>query len=174
LSLSPSNALRGHRNSIRIVKEGRVEPAAPDPWQRLNVVADLNEITVTLNDSMVGVYEVESFAGYLVFTSKKGYLQVRNIMAKDAEPTFITPAQMPTDKQVIAAGGTVPRSRREVRPFYTLETLHQRKLSGVVGMEAVVLPDGTMGSVRITRPLDPDLDQSAVASVRRWAFLLEC
>mgnify|MGYP003461867359 CR=1 FL=1 len=35
---------------------------------------------------------------------------------------------------------------------------------GVVWLDAVVMPDGTVGSVRVTRPLDPDLDQSAVAS----------
>ena len=167
VSLGSSDALRGPKSSIRIVKEGRVEPGAADAWQRLTVVADLNAITVTLNESVVGVYEVESFAGYIFFTSKKGHLEIRNIEAKDVEPTFIAPAQMLTYKQVKAAGGTIPKLRREVKPFYTLETLHQRKITGVVWMEAVVLPDGTVGSVRVTRPLDPDLDQSAVATVRR-------
>lgn len=95
---------------------------------------------------------------------------MRNITARDVEPTFIAPAQMVTGKQVEAAGGTVPKLRREVKPFYTLEALHQRKVAGVVWMEAVVLPDGTVGSVRVTRPLDPDLDQSAIAGVRRWLF----
>ena len=170
LSLSPTDALRDRKNSIQLVKEGRIDPGAADAWQRLDVVAHLNEITITLNDNLVGVYEVESFTGYILFTSRKGHLELRNFMAKDAEPTFIAPGQMLTYKELQAAGGTAPKLRREVKPFYTLEALHQRKIAGVVWMEAVVLPDGTIGSVRVTRTLDPDLDQSAVASVRRWAF----
>jgi TonB family protein len=40
----------------------------------------------------------------------------------------------------------------------------------VVELEAVVLSDGSVGRVRVTRSLDLDLDQAAVAAVRRWKF----
>ena len=125
---------------------------------------------MTLNDTEVGVYELESLVGYIFFTSKKGHLQIRNIVAQDVEPAFTTPAKTLAAKDILAAGGTAPKVRRQGRPFYSIEPLHQRKISGVVWIEAVVLPDGTVGSVRVTRPLDPDLDQSAVATVRRWEF----
>lgn len=69
------------------------------------------------------------------------------------------------------AKGRQPRVRKEVKPVYTIETLHQRKVQGKVLLEAIVLPNGTVGDVRVTRPLDPDLDQSAIAALRQWVFL---
>jgi periplasmic protein TonB len=46
------------------------------------------------------------------------------------------------------------------------------KISGTVLLEAVVLPDGTVGDVRIRRSLDPTfgLDQEAVRTVKSWKF----
>jgi protein TonB len=40
-------------------------------------------------------------------------------------------------------------------------------------LEAVVLADGTVGDVRVTRSLDATfgLDQNAINAVRRWRFL---
>ena len=34
----------------------------------------------------------------------------------------------------------------------------------------VVLPDGTVGDVRITQSLDPGLDEEAVKAARQWVF----
>jgi TonB family protein len=39
-----------------------------------------------------------------------------------------------------------------------------------VFLEAIVLADGSIGPVRVTKSLDLDLDQSAAAAVRRWQF----
>ncbi|PYR78663.1 MAG: hypothetical protein DMF86_05385 [Acidobacteria bacterium] len=46
------------------------------------------------------------------------------------------------------------------------------KVSGTISLEAVVLPDGNVGEVRITRSLDPTfgLDQEAVRTVKSWKF----
>jgi len=46
------------------------------------------------------------------------------------------------------------------------------KIQGVVTMEAVVNPDGTVGQVHITRSLDPTfgLDQEAIKTVKQWRF----
>lgn len=41
---------------------------------------------------------------------------------------------------------------------------------GLVSMEAVVLPDGSVGPVRVTRSLHPDLDISGVAALKAWRF----
>jgi protein TonB len=59
----------------------------------------------------------------------------------------------------------------EVKPSYTSEAM-RAKIQGVVTMEAVVMPDGTIGTVQITRSLDPTfgLDQEAVRTVKRWRF----
>jgi periplasmic protein TonB len=59
----------------------------------------------------------------------------------------------------------------EVKPGYTGEAM-RAKIQGVVLMEAVVMPDGSIGNVHITRSLDPTfgLDQEAIKTVRKWRF----
>lgn len=110
------------------------------------------------------------FAGYILFTSKRGHLQMRNVAASDIDTTFTTPAGALSYAGVTTAGGMVPKLIKEVKPFYSIEALHQRKVAGVVGLEVVVLTDGSIGSVRVAKPLDPDLDRSAVATIRQWRF----
>jgi len=64
-----------------------------------------------------------------------------------------------------------PRLIQEVKPGYTGEAM-RAKIQGVVVMEAVVLPDGSIGNVHITRSLDPTfgLDQEAIKTVKKWRF----
>ncbi|MAM85197.1 MAG: hypothetical protein CL472_11100 [Acidobacteria bacterium] len=46
------------------------------------------------------------------------------------------------------------------------------KVQGSVWIEAVVMPDGSVGEVRITKSLDRvfGLDQEALRAVRQWRF----
>jgi protein TonB len=46
------------------------------------------------------------------------------------------------------------------------------KIQGVVTLEAVVMPDGSVGNVQIIRSLDPTfgLDEEAKKTVRKWRF----
>ena len=46
------------------------------------------------------------------------------------------------------------------------------RVEGMVELEIVVLPDGTVGRVRVTRSLDGTfgLDEEAVRAVRLWRF----
>ncbi len=69
------------------------------------------------------------------------------------------------------AGIVNPRLLREVRPQYTAEAL-RAKITGTVYLEMVVLSDGTVGDVRITRSLDPvfGLDEEAIKAARQWLF----
>ena len=64
-----------------------------------------------------------------------------------------------------------PRLLHEVKPGYTGEAM-RAKIQGVVVMEAVVMPDGSIGNVHITRSLDPTfgLDQEAIKTVSKWRF----
>ena len=68
-------------------------------------------------------------------------------------------------------GVTSPRLIKEVKPSYTGDAM-RAKIQGVVTMEAVVLPDGSVGNVQITRSLDPTfgLDQEAIKTVKQWRF----
>jgi protein TonB len=70
------------------------------------------------------------------------------------------------------SGVSMPQVIHDPRPGYTSQAM-QAKVQGVVVMEAVVQPDGTVGSVQVTRSLDRrfGLDQEAMRTIRQWRFL---
>jgi protein TonB len=75
--------------------------------------------------------------------------------------------------EVFNAGGGVsaPVLVREVKPQYTPEA-KAAGIEGEVQMSAVVLSDGTVGEVAITRSLDAKfgLDEEAVKAATQWQF----
>lgn len=64
-----------------------------------------------------------------------------------------------------------PRLLVEVKPSYTADAM-RAKIQGVVTLEAVVLPDGSVGNVHVTRSLDRTfgLDDEAIRTVKKWRF----
>lgn len=68
-------------------------------------------------------------------------------------------------------GVQLPRILREVKPQYTADAM-RAKVQGVVELEAVVLPDGSVGEIRVVHSLDPvfGLDQEAIKAVKQWRF----
>jgi len=68
-------------------------------------------------------------------------------------------------------GVSSPTLIREVKPNYTGEAMRAR-LQGMVKMEAIVMPDGSVGDVRVIRSLDQQfgLDKEAVKTVKQWRF----
>jgi periplasmic protein TonB len=68
-------------------------------------------------------------------------------------------------------GVTQPTLVREVKPNYTADAM-RAKIQGVVWLEAVVMENGSVGQVRVTRSLDPTfgLDQEAERTVKKWLF----
>ena len=68
-------------------------------------------------------------------------------------------------------GVTLPRLIREVKPQYTSDAM-RAKVQGMVLLECVVRPDGSVGDVQVIRSLDPvfGLDQEAVNAARQWRF----
>lgn len=74
---------------------------------------------------------------------------------------------------VFRSGGnvTAPRLIKSARPNYPGDAM-RAKIQGRVVMEAVVLPDGTVGEVRVKRSLDRKygLDDAAIASLKEFRF----
>jgi periplasmic protein TonB len=68
-------------------------------------------------------------------------------------------------------GVSWPRLVQEVKPNYTADAM-RAQLEGLVELEIVVLPDGSVGRVNIIRSLDArfGLDAEAIKAVRRWRF----
>lgn len=64
-----------------------------------------------------------------------------------------------------------PRLLVEVKPSYTADAM-RAKIQGVCTLEAVVLPDGSVGNVHVIRSLDNTfgLDQEAIKTVKKWRF----
>ena len=64
-----------------------------------------------------------------------------------------------------------PQLLHEEKPAYTAGAM-RAKVQGMVEVEAVVLPDGTVGQVQIVRSLDDrfGLDDKALEAVKRWRF----
>lgn len=69
------------------------------------------------------------------------------------------------------AGITLPAVVREVKPAYTADAM-RAKVQGSVWLECIVMPDGTVGDVKVTRSLDPifGLDQEAIKAAKQWRF----
>lgn len=69
-------------------------------------------------------------------------------------------------------GVELPKVLREVKPQYTAEAM-RAKVQGVVWLECIVNPDGTVGSVEVIKSLDPTfgLDQEAIKAAKRWQFV---
>jgi protein TonB len=68
-------------------------------------------------------------------------------------------------------GVSWPRLLQEVKPNYTAEAMRAR-VEGLVTLEIVVLPDGSVGRISIVRSLDDrfGLDEEAIKAVRHWRF----
>jgi protein TonB len=68
-------------------------------------------------------------------------------------------------------GVSTPTVVTKVRAYYT-EPARQAGIEGDVLMEAVVLADGSVGDVTVTRSLDSihGLDDQAVKALKQWVF----
>jgi TonB family protein len=68
-------------------------------------------------------------------------------------------------------GVSLPVPVREVKPVYTQAAMANH-IQGEVQMSVVVLPDGTVDEVIVTRSLDAvyGLDQQAVDAIKQWRF----
>jgi periplasmic protein TonB len=69
------------------------------------------------------------------------------------------------------SGVSLPEVITEVKPQYTAEAM-RAKVQGVVWLECIVMPDGSVGNVKVTKSLDSvfGLDQEAIKAARRWRF----
>jgi periplasmic protein TonB len=80
-------------------------------------------------------------------------------------------AQDPPAVYKTGEGVTAPIVVRDVKPHYTAQAMKER-IEGVVVLSAVVLEDGTVGDVQVTRSLDDKygLDEEAVNALKQWTF----
>ena len=68
-------------------------------------------------------------------------------------------------------GVSLPQPTKQVKAEYTPEAM-QNRIEGKVGLDTVVLADGTVGDVKVVESLDTvyGLDKNAVAAMKQWVF----
>jgi TonB family protein len=71
----------------------------------------------------------------------------------------------------IGNGISAPSIVRQTKPNYTPDAM-KAKIQGDVTLEAVVMPDGTVGDVRVIKSLDKrmGLDDEAIKAAKLWLF----
>jgi protein TonB len=70
---------------------------------------------------------------------------------------------------LLYAGLAQPTIRNTVQPKYTSDAM-RAKIQGMVEVEAVIQPDGSVGRARVLKPLDPQFDDNALDAVKQWVF----
>jgi TonB family protein len=85
-------------------------------------------------------------------------------------PTTAAPATTPAPVRA-GNGVTTPQVIKQVNAEYTSDA-RRAKIQGTVLVECVIQTDGTVGSAKIIRSLDPTfgLDQEALKAARQWRF----
>ena len=69
----------------------------------------------------------------------------------------------------LGSGVVPPTVLKQVTPRYTADAMRQR-IQGMVALEVVVNREGVPVEFRVTRSLDPGLDNEAIAAARGWRF----
>ena len=69
------------------------------------------------------------------------------------------------------AAATMPVLVKEVKPEYTPEA-RKARIQGMVNLDVVILKDGSVGDVAVTKSLDKEygLDDQAVKAMKQWQF----
>lgn len=66
-------------------------------------------------------------------------------------------------------GVSAPKLLKIVQPQYTADAM-RAKVQGVVVLECIVMPDGTVSEARVKRSLPFGLDDEAIKAARQWRF----
>jgi TonB family protein len=139
-------------------------------WQTLRVQSTNGAARVTANGVPISMSDqFMRRAGHIGIEVSGGAIEVRLAKVERRDTYLDGPEDPVMERGVPAAGTTSPRVRVEIKPEYSVEAMRVLK-QGLVTLEAVVLPDGTVGAIRGIKSLDLDLDQAAVAALRRWQF----
>lgn len=88
-----------------------------------------------------------------------------------ATALFVLAAMSASAQETTGSRTTIPKVVKEVRAMYTPEG-RAAKIQGTVQLSAVVLPDGTVSSVKVAKSLDTKfgLDEQAVIATKQWTF----
>ena len=139
-----------------------------DEWRRIEVECAGQTVRIRINGSLVFSSDVIRVGrGHLALWSKGGTAQFRSIEIRELPPAFDTAVGTHT----IGNGVSPPRVIENPKPRYTAAAL-RAGIEGTVVMTGVVLPDGTVSHIVVSRSLDQKygLDYEAINTATRWRF----
>jgi TonB family protein len=143
--------------------------AAAGGWQTVRIETLNGVLRVIMNGvPTFAATDLARGTGHVGLEVRDGVLEVRSAQIERRDTYMDGPADTAAVRSS-DPGVTGPEVVTEVKPEYAMDAM-RRVILGTVWLEAVALPDGSVDAVRVTKSLDLDLDQSAVAAVRRWKF----
>jgi periplasmic protein TonB len=147
-------------------------------WQTLRILASNDELRTIVNGRAIAAARVSERTGHIGLDGANGRVEVRHVVVRRRD-TYFQPlpapggdlqyVNLPGDKKPPAGGVVPPKLVTDVKPDYSFEAM-RRIRRGMVYLEAIVMKDGSIGPIHVTKSLDLDLDQASVASVRQWTF----
>ena len=144
------------------------EPLDPNAWHIVEMAIAGRTLAVRVDGAdTFRANGLEAAVGYVGFQTTRGHIQIRKIVLEEIpvkDDSFAAGAARTTDP-----GVEVPQVIKEVRPAYTPEAM-KRRVEGIVLLDVIIQPDGSVGKVRVKKPLHPDLDHAAIVAARQWRF----
>jgi TonB family protein len=147
-----------------------LEPEKPQradskQWHQLIVETTGAKASITVDGQRTGTYDLQLRAGSVLIDVAAGAIDIRNMTVTRTDPSDTVRAfDKPHEQDYFP-----PKLELDVKPDYS-EGAMSRGIEGRVDLHATVLGDGTVGSVRIRKWLDPELEHAALAAVRQWRF----
>jgi TonB family protein len=142
-------------DGTRIISAGADLAFDPESWTKAPAL-DLKEDIIVEAGAVTRSVDA---AAYLRATTPYG-------MAVPQPPD----PQMNTSYERVFGGEVqAPVAITRVEPKYS-EDYRRARISGIVILEAAILADGAIESVRVLKSCAPDLDMAAVEAVRQWTF----
>jgi TonB family protein len=137
-------------------------------WHRVRLRVERSSAVIAIDDRVVSDVEgLSEFTGYLTLAGRDGAAEFKALRVEKLTglgKPFGGGASGITDP-----GLERPRALVTSKPRYPKEPF-DRGIQGAVLLEVVILADGAVGDIRVTRPLDSELDDAAIASARQWRF----
>ena len=158
-------------NGYRLKLTGVKSPPASDGWQHLELDVVGRTVKVRVDGALVqAVDDVENPQGHIALSAPDQTVQFKAIAIRTL-PRPRAPFHPEIAEAVPGALIQFPKPVTNPKPRYTADAMRAR-ISGKIVMQAVVLPDGTVGDVQIMQSLDPHfgLDEAALETARQWKF----
>lgn len=150
-------------------QEFRPVSLTPSAFHACEVLAKHGSLQVFIDGQLVSAVGGRAqFAGYVGFEATKG----RGVEIRNAQTTRLPSYREPFAsgvRQVGQKGVTSPRVIKQERPFYTVAAMREKAMGNVM-LDALIDEKGSVTDVKVVRSLHPDLDESAIATLRKWQF----